>query len=310
MLVAVAIAASDSNSRVAVGMSRARAFRSPSCAAKRARQGASFERWVAPGAHATTVVLSARVPLRAVAEPLRRRGRNGTIDVVYVGNQKAGSTTFTRELGGVLHAAVDARCACLGEQCARWDRNCARDRATLPLAPVGRDDAVAFTFVHDPVHVFWAGVRQALCHKREREEHDHPHNSSFLRLPPEDWPSVAGLEALLDDMRNARYVGEPFFHAWPQAVKVDARLPAAGDAGPLPLAFVGELSHLDEDLAAAFGGSAPPNDNAPHGTRCEAELEAAVANLPRVANRTVCDLVAVDFECFDLPRSPSCAVDD
>jgi hypothetical protein len=43
------------------------------------------------------------------------------------------------------------------------------------------------------------------------------------------------------------------------------------------------------------------------GTPCEAALEASVARLSAAANRTVCDLVAVDFTCFDLPRSPSCA---
>ena len=103
------------------------------------------------------------------------------------------------------------------------------------------------------------------------------------------------------------HTGEPFFHAWPQALKVDARLPVAGEDDPLPLAFVGELAHLGDDLAAAFGAAAPAKYHASKGTPCEAALEASVARLSAAANRTVCDLVAVDFECFDLPRSPSCA---
>jgi hypothetical protein len=81
----------------------------------------------------------------------------------------------------------------------------------------------------------------------------------------------------------------------------------AGEDHPLPLAFVGELAHLGDDLAAAFGAAAPEQYHASKGTPCEAALEASVARLSAAANRTVCDLVAVDFTCFDLPRSPSCA---
>jgi len=57
----------------------------------------------------------------------------------------------------------------------------------------------------------------------------------------------------------------------------------------------------------AVGAAAPEKYHASKGTPCEAALEASVARLSAAANRTVCDLVAVDFTCFDLPRSPSCA---
>ncbi|KAH8064584.1 cupin-like domain-containing protein [Aureococcus anophagefferens] len=143
----------------------------------------------------------------AVAEPLRGTGDNNDVDLIYVANQKAGSTTFAKDLGRVLGADVDARCACLGDQCAAWDgRTCSRHRAKGPVAPA-RGDAVAFTFVHDPVHVFWAGVRQAVCNERRPEEKGR--NSTFLRLPSDDRPSDAGVAALLDDMAAGRYLGEP-----------------------------------------------------------------------------------------------------
>jgi hypothetical protein len=57
----------------------------------------------------------------------------------------------------------------------------------------------------------------------------------------------------------------------------------------------------------AVGAAAPEKYHASKGTPCEAALEASVARLSAAANRTVCDLAAVDFTCFALPRSPSCA---
>ncbi|KAH8053002.1 hypothetical protein JL720_14785 [Aureococcus anophagefferens] len=179
----------------------------PGAASRRAVPAAVVEGWAAPGAHATTLVLAATVPRAAVAEPLRGTGDNDDVELFYVANQKAGSTTFAKDLGRVLGADVDARCACLGDQCAAWDgRTCSRHRAKGPVAPA-RGDAVASTFVHDPVHVFWAGVRQAVCNERRPEEKGR--NSTFLRLPRDDRPSDAGVAALLDDMAAGRYVGEP-----------------------------------------------------------------------------------------------------
>ena len=194
-------------SRAARGVDRARSFARPACVAARRSRAAVVEGWAAPGAHATTLVLAATVPRAAVAEPLRGTGDNDDVDLIYVANQKAGSTTFAKDLGRVLGANVDARCACLGDQCAAWDgRTCSRHRAKGPVAPA-RGDAVAFTFVHDPVHVFWAGVRQAVCNERRPEEKGR--NSTFLRLPRDDRPSDAGVAALLDDMAAGRYLGEP-----------------------------------------------------------------------------------------------------
>ena len=104
-----------------------------------------------------------------------------------------------------------------------------------------RRSAVAFTFVHDPWHVFWAGVVQALCHEkldRAPRAPQRPRTTAKHRRKERVWRAgdpwgralapraaqVAALGALVDAMVAGAFLGEPIFHAWPQALKVDARL--------------------------------------------------------------------------------------
>ena len=55
-----------------------------------------------------------------------------------------------------------------------------------------------------------------------------------------------------------------------------------------------------------FGATAPRAYNAPRGGMCEKDLTANIAKLPNATVRAVCDLIAIDVACFDLPLPREC----
>ena len=319
LAVAVAVVtAGPLDERIAIGMRRAEAYNSKRCKSLRERASESkiFTRWVGPGARTSDLVLSATVPTATVAAPLRGGGGREKTQVVYVANQKAASTTFTKEMKGIFHgAAIEARCACLKGQCDGWDRTCPprRRRAEGPMAPAARG-AVAFTVVHDPLHVFWAGIIQSFCHERleaalkvvrTHENIGGVQIGRFLFKNQTYRSSVPGLEVLIDDLLKGRFLGEPIFHAWPQALKVDTKILDV-DGAEVPLTFVGDLAHLGDDLRASFRGTTPANLNPPRDNVCEAAVKANIKKLSKNATRGICSLVDIDYECFDWPRPPEC----
>lgn len=286
---------------------RAQLFDSEQCV--NARLAANLEMWQRSNVPHHSEGLEVQQQVYLVAER----------EVAYVRNQKAASRYLERKVAPLFDASdVESHLVRF-----RGDTPEALQNATAPLAPSAvpgwAERYFTFTVARDPI----ATAVDAYLEVDERLWGFSQNSTSsvpvprFLSMPCGNAEEAkARYLTFLDEARRGEPLGSEFFHAFPQALKVDVALRPARSFDA-----VGVLEHLNasmQEIRALVGLARAPlpeeTDEESHSNTDEDHAVDSVSdcstNLDQSdpdVQQAACELYRVDYECFgyDLPAACS-----
>lgn len=279
------------------GISMAARFNGESC--MRSRNSSNFTFWESlvrdENSHFYQQLISMH-SARALSH-FNITGKGVARNAVYVKNQKVASTT----LSSAAREYSDSRVVRMGVSQLRQDESQFKPSAKFKVPAACNTFAVYFTFVRDPIDAFVSGFKEAYC-----------------RFGLNAWPGAPDtndgsvifqsfLQYLLKNRHGGSFLSGQSFHFWPQAYKIDA-LPKGCE-----LSFIGRLSTFAQSLSALFPRGKIPDkrEHLRYGettARCK-RLTFGDMKLGQNELRALCQLLAVDYECFAFALPPVCMLD-
>ena len=203
-----------------------------------------------------------------------------------------------------------------------WERN-----ASHSWGKVALKDALVFTMVRAPVGHAIAAYLEVSGRWNSSGVAGEPTLGQWARMPCDSAERRRQrFAAYLEDVRQRRPLGNWFYHAYPQAIKIDAvnpawrrggrRYDAIGKVEDGVPGFLQQLVALLSGAPAPHPAAGPPDVDAmemcfnkhhtwtmrhtQHGTNpCDVELS-------KELEREVCAIYAVDFACFGYELPASC----
>eukprot|EP00928_Gymnodinium_smaydae_P045881 TRINITY_DN3053_c0_g4_i1.p1 TRINITY_DN3053_c0_g4~~TRINITY_DN3053_c0_g4_i1.p1 ORF type:complete len:342 (+),score=49.00 TRINITY_DN3053_c0_g4_i1:191-1216(+) len=247
--------------------------------------------------------------------------------LLYVRNQKAGSVyikkhiaemfgekpDFINELAPLRNYAPTKPSALEALRSADRTREEVGQKADSIDEEVSQDWNV-FTVVRDPIDTAIDAYLE-ISHRLHRckdkcmqEVDDVTHESTQHPYPAfHDMPCHSQAQAnerfkvYLKALRNGQKVSNQFFHAYPQALKVDVNFTHRKNTFDL----IADLEHLSSDLCGFSSFSCKDverdSDHSHTGASCTPDLN------DTVIMKELCDLYQVDFECFGYTMPPACS---
>eukprot|EP00928_Gymnodinium_smaydae_P045883 TRINITY_DN3053_c0_g5_i1.p1 TRINITY_DN3053_c0_g5~~TRINITY_DN3053_c0_g5_i1.p1 ORF type:complete len:342 (+),score=45.12 TRINITY_DN3053_c0_g5_i1:95-1120(+) len=307
---------SPQSSELESGKARAERFDSPRCERAKARPDGDLNWWK-----------------RSMLSSILKEGQHfvGITDkkVLYVRNQKAGSAYLLEHFAEMFGEEPDAivltplknyappaqPTALTASHSAQ--SNHIRQNAKTNLSQSVGQSWSAFTVVRDPIHVAVAAYLE-ISHRlklfgtggltevddvtHETVVHPYP---EFHAMPCESKVQAnERFKSYLKTVRSGEKISKEFFHAYPQALKVNVNFPNRKNTFDL----IADVDHLSRDLCGISSFSCedikPPTESIRHSHKtepCSPDLN------DTVIMKELCDLYQVDYECFGYTMPPACS---